>query len=108
MCSNPNGCNVNDEYWGRSGSLLCLTSGSGDIAWARLDDVRSQFGKTTSRITTSPEGYSYLCPDGSTVPVNSTSSPCVWVAKPWPVIATKRYLYKHKLLCYSSFFIVMF
>lgn len=38
---------------------------------------------------TSPDGYSYLCPDGHLQPLNVTQ-PCVWVAKPWPAIAARR------------------
>lgn len=38
-----------------------------------------------------PDGYSYLCPDGTKKPLNSTI-PCVWVSKPWPVIAAKRFV----------------
>lgn len=33
--------------------------------------------------------YSFLCLDGHLQPLNS-KNPCVWVAKPWPVIAAKR------------------
>lgn len=36
-----------------------------------------------------PTSYSYLCPDGHLQPINVTT-PCVWVAKPWPVIAARR------------------
>lgn len=33
--------------------------------------------------------YSFLCADGHLQPLNSTK-PCVWVAKPWPVVAAQR------------------
>ncbi|KAJ8921781.1 hypothetical protein NQ315_008407, partial [Exocentrus adspersus] len=86
LCSNPSKCSINDEYWGRVGSLLCLTDGAGDIAWARLDDAEVHFGlKSKNNIT----GYSFLCPDDTTMPLNTTK-PCVWVVKPWPVVASRR------------------
>ncbi|KAF5276054.1 hypothetical protein FQA39_LY00850 [Lamprigera yunnana] len=89
-CNSPGVCSMDDKYWGRRGPLLCLTDAVGDITWARLDDVRSHFGLTPGSRISSPDGYSYLCKDGSTVPLNSTTKPCVWVAKPWPVVASKR------------------
>ncbi|KAJ8938556.1 hypothetical protein NQ314_011445 [Rhamnusium bicolor] len=89
LCGNPSKCSVGDEYWGRRGSLLCLTDGAGDISWARLDDVEPHFGLTPGTAEATTEGYSFLCPDDSVLPLN-TSKPCVWVVKPWPVVATKR------------------
>ncbi|XP_050305304.1 transferrin [Anthonomus grandis grandis] len=89
LCGNPSTCSQNDKYWGRRGSLLCLTDGAGDISWARLEDVQQHFGFTPGTIPTNPEGYSLLCPDNTIMPLNSTN-PCIWVVKPWPVIATQR------------------
>ncbi|XP_060523755.1 transferrin [Cylas formicarius] len=89
LCDNPARCSKQDKYWGRRGSLLCLTDGAGDISWARLDDVRQHFGLTSGGKEDSPEFYSLLCPDDSVMPLNSTD-PCVWVVKPWSVIATRR------------------
>lgn len=43
-CYNPASCSKSDKYWGRVGSLLCLTGGKGDVAWVRLDDVKGHFG----------------------------------------------------------------
>jgi hypothetical protein len=90
LCDNPSRCEGSDKYWGRRGSLFCLTDGAGDVSWARLDDVRLHFGLVPGGSESSPEGYSFLCPDGTTRPVNGTN-PCIWVVKPWPVVATKRY-----------------
>ncbi|XP_063912474.1 transferrin [Zophobas morio] len=89
LCDNPTLCEISDKYWGRRGSLFCLTDGAGDISWARLDDVRLHFGLVPGNNESTPEGYSFLCPDGTSKPLNSTN-PCVWVVKPWPVVATKR------------------
>lgn len=44
ICYNPWQCGINDKHWGRRGPLNCLTAGVGEIAWTRLDDVRSHFG----------------------------------------------------------------
>ncbi|XP_074025807.1 transferrin 3 [Leptinotarsa decemlineata] len=89
LCGSPGRCTTHDKYWGRRGSLLCLTDGAGDISWARLDDVKSHFGLVAGSAEATPERYSFLCPDDSIIPVNS-SKPCVWVVKPWPVVAAKR------------------
>lgn len=86
LCGSPAKCSVNDEYWGRRGSLLCLTDGAGDVSWARLDDVRPHFGLQSDIY---PTRYSYLCPDDSLMPLNTTK-PCVWVVQPWPVVAARR------------------
>ncbi|KAK5650025.1 hypothetical protein RI129_001054 [Pyrocoelia pectoralis] len=90
LCNSPTVCSTDDKYWGRRGPLLCLTDGVGDITWARLDDVRSHFGLIPGSAVTTTDGYSYLCQDGTTIPLNSTTQPCVWVVKPWPVVASKR------------------
>lgn len=44
LCYNPGRCDKTDRYWGRMGSLYCLTSGDGQVAWARLVDVQALFG----------------------------------------------------------------
>lgn len=41
---------MHDKYWGRMGPLYCLTSGDGQVAWARLDDVESHFGVSLQNI----------------------------------------------------------
>lgn len=46
ICDNPGSCYTSDKYYGREGSLLCLTDNVGDIAWARLDDARVHFEVT--------------------------------------------------------------
>ncbi|XP_023309775.1 transferrin [Anoplophora glabripennis] len=86
LCGNPSKCSINDEYWGRRGSLLCLTDGAGDISWARLDDVKTHFGLQSGLV---PDQYSLLCPDDSLMPLTA-AEPCIWVVKPWPVVASRR------------------
>lgn len=44
LCYSPHRCDKSDRYWGRMGSLYCLTSGDGQVAWARLVDVQALFG----------------------------------------------------------------
>uniref|UniRef100_A0A6P7F5N0 Transferrin n=1 Tax=Diabrotica virgifera virgifera TaxID=50390 RepID=A0A6P7F5N0_DIAVI len=89
LCGDPEKCSMDDKYWGRRGSLYCLTDGAGDISWARLDDVRPHFGLVPGSPEASADGYYFLCPNDSIMPLNSTN-PCVWVVKPWPVVATRR------------------
>ncbi|XP_037914249.1 transferrin [Hermetia illucens] len=88
LCYDSYRCGVGDKHWGRRGALYCLTTGGGEVAWARLDDVRSHFGFSGLIAEANPNEYSFLCPDGLLQPLNSTY-PCVWVAKPWQAIAAK-------------------
>ncbi|GAB0096723.1 Transferrin [Sergentomyia squamirostris] len=89
ICGNPEHCGIGDKHWGRRGPLYCLTSGAGEVAWVRLDDVRSHFGFSGLPAESDPNAFSLLCPDGHLQPIN-TKYPCVWVAKPWPAVAVKR------------------
>lgn len=89
LCGDPSSCSRSDKYWGRKGSLLCLTDGIGEISWARLDDVQQHFGLLGEDIENDPAGYSFLCPDDTLLPVNTTK-PCIWVEKPWRVVASRR------------------
>lgn len=89
ICGSPSLCSQQDQYWGRKGSLLCLTDGAGDVSWARLDDVKQHFGLTPGGRESSPNNYTLLCPDDTLMPVNTTN-PCIWVEKPWPVVGSRR------------------
>ncbi|CRK98392.1 CLUMA_CG011751, isoform A [Clunio marinus] len=89
LCYNPSVCGVGDKHWGRRGPLYCLTSGSGEIAYVRLDDVKSFFGFTGLTPESDPNNYSYLCPDSHLQPLN-VENPCTWIDKPWSVLAAKR------------------
>ncbi|KFB37544.1 AGAP011169-PA-like protein [Anopheles sinensis] len=88
LCYNSYQCAIGDKHWGRRGPLYCLTSGAGEVAWARLDDVKGHFGFAGLPAEANPSEYSFLCPDGHLQPLD-TRKPCVWVAKPWPAIAAK-------------------
>lgn len=61
----------------------------GQVAWARLDDVRSHFGYSGLPAQADPNDFSYICADGHLQPL-TVKNPCVWVAKPWPAIAARR------------------
>ncbi|XP_076253125.1 transferrin 3 isoform X1 [Rhynchophorus ferrugineus] len=87
LCDVQDKCSMQDKYWGRRGSLFCLTDGAGEVSWARLDDVQQHFGLTPGGQEDNPDNFSFLCPDNSLMPVNS-SNPCVWVVKPWSVVAS--------------------
>nr|XP_029733414.1 transferrin-like [Aedes albopictus] len=89
LCYNPYQCGIGDKHWGRRGPLYCLTSGAGEVAWVRLDDVRSHFGFSGLPPEADPAGFSFLCPDGHLQPLD-TRKPCVWLAKPWPAVAAQR------------------
>ncbi|VVC35460.1 Hypothetical protein CINCED_3A020998 [Cinara cedri] len=84
-CKNPSKCNVNDQFWGRQGSLQCLSDCFGDISWARLSDVRAHFkGDSTNACSK----ISFLCPNGTLQPLE-TSNPCTWLSRPWPAIIAR-------------------
>ncbi|ALC42235.1 Tsf3, partial [Drosophila busckii] len=89
MCYDPYSCDDSDKHWGRRGTLYCLTNGGGSVSWARLDDTLSHFGLAGLPAQDDPAKYSYLCPDGHLQPINVTR-PCIWVSKPWPVVAAHR------------------
>jgi Transferrin len=59
------------------------------VAYVRLDDVRSFFGFTGLTAEADPESYSFLCPDSHLQPLNS-ENPCTWISKPWSAIASQR------------------
>ncbi|XP_036151373.1 transferrin isoform X2 [Monomorium pharaonis] len=83
-CEKPAGCYNTDKYYGREGALMCLTDGMGDVAWVRLGDARVHFKVQTIGM----QDYKFLCPDGTTKPLNF-NEPCVWISKPWPVVVAK-------------------
>jgi hypothetical protein len=82
---------MNDKYFGRVGTLYCLTDGAGDVAWARLPDIEYHFGIFGGqRAQAPPEEYSYLCADDKLVPLNNPEN-CAWLSRPWPAIIVRRY-----------------
>lgn len=59
------------------------------VAYAKLDDVRSFFGLTGLQREADPDDYNFLCPDSHLQPLTE-KNPCTWISKPWPVVAAKR------------------
>ncbi|XP_067000972.2 transferrin isoform X2 [Anabrus simplex] len=90
LCDSPQSCSTMDKYWGRVGSLYCLTDGLGDVAWGRLDDINQHFGITPGGPSNvSPDDYNFLCDDGSLAPLDKPQD-CTWVAHPWQSILARR------------------
>ncbi|KAI5742773.1 hypothetical protein M8J77_011203 [Diaphorina citri] len=83
LCEDPVKCDYPDNNSGYEGTLNCLTKSGGDIAWTKISYVRNYFGLSPNSVAkASKEHYSFLCPDGKTVPL--TETPCTWAARPWP------------------------
>ncbi|KAI5743980.1 hypothetical protein M8J77_024520 [Diaphorina citri] len=83
LCENPSKCDYPDNNSGYEGALNCLTKSGGDIAWTKLAYVKNYFGLSPNSVAKAPkDNYSFLCPDGKTVPL--TETPCTWAARPWP------------------------
>lgn len=83
LCENPGKCDYPDKNANYDGALNCLTKSGGDIAWTKLVVVKDYFGLSPNSVAMAPKDqYSFLCPDGSTVPL--TGTPCSWAARPWP------------------------
>jgi len=122
LCENRKECAENDKFAGFRGSLRCLTENRGDVAWTRLETVyqffsgqsplpqnpiQAQFpsqltsGSSPPIVGAAPQtapppvsisDYSFLCPDGSRLPVD-TQTPCTWAGRPWKAfVASNRYL----------------
>ncbi|KAH0952965.1 hypothetical protein HN011_010853 [Eciton burchellii] len=83
-CNNPASCYNSDKYYGWEGAALCLTDDVGDVAWIRLDQAQLHF--RTEMIDT--RDYKFLCQDGTTRPLDF-NQPCIWISRPWPVIAAR-------------------
>lgn len=88
LCERPEVCDYPDKFSGYEGALRCLSQNGGDVAWTKVIYVKRFFGlpvgravKTTA--TVDPSGYRYFCPDGTKVPIDATTKPCTWAARPW-------------------------
>lgn len=81
---------MNDKYFGRVGTLYCLTDGAGDVAWARLPDIQNHFGIFGEQPVKAPaEEYSFLCVDDKLVPLTDPEN-CAWLSRPWPAVIVRR------------------
>ncbi|KAF7995583.1 hypothetical protein HCN44_006690 [Aphidius gifuensis] len=88
LCEKPEVCDYPDKYSGYEGALRCLTQNGGDIAWTKVLYVKRYFGLPIGKTTVSPSvekasDYMYFCPDGTKVPIDATTKPCTWAARPW-------------------------
>lgn len=86
MCEHPDKCDYPDNYSGYEGALRCLASNGGQVAFTKVIYVRKFFGLPVGNIPAgtpeqNPDGFSYLCVDGSKVPVREKA--CSWAARPW-------------------------
>ncbi|XP_063891751.1 transferrin [Helicoverpa armigera] len=86
MCEHPDKCDYPDNYSGYEGALRCLATNGGQVAFTKVIYVRKFFGLPVGNIPAgtaeqNPDGYSYLCVDGSKVPIKSKA--CSWAARPW-------------------------
>nr|BAN20810.1 transferrin [Riptortus pedestris] len=87
LCEHPETCDYPDKNSGYEGALRCLAKAGGEVAWTKVIYVKKFFGmpygsQPAHESEYNPEGYSYLCPDGTRKPV--TGPPCIWAARPWP------------------------
>ncbi|CAH0683257.1 unnamed protein product [Spodoptera exigua] len=86
MCEHPDVCDYPDNYSGYEGALRCLATNGGQVAFTKVIYVRKFFGLPHGKIPAGtaeqdPDGYSYLCVDGSKVSVKDKA--CTWAARPW-------------------------
>ncbi|CAF4957928.1 unnamed protein product [Pieris macdunnoughi] len=86
MCEHPERCDYPDNYSGYEGALRCLAHNGGEVAFTKVIYVRKFFGlpvgtTPASQSPENPDEFSYLCADGSKVPVRE--KPCSWAARPW-------------------------
>lgn len=88
LCEKPDVCDYPDIYSGYEGALRCLAHNGGQVAWTKVIYVKRFFGLpvgVTPAVPTQedPTNYRYFCPDGTKVPIDATTKPCTWAARPW-------------------------
>ncbi|XP_076759575.1 transferrin 1 [Xylocopa sonorina] len=88
LCEKPEVCDYPDIYSGYEGALRCLVHNGGQVAWTKVIYVKRFFGLPVGvspavPTTENPADYRYFCPDGSKVPIDATTKPCTWAARPW-------------------------
>lgn len=97
LCENPEKCDYPDLYSGYDGAIRCMMAPNrGDVAWTKVVVVRQFFGlppySRTPEMDKDPamntDLYSYLCPDGTKMPLTS-DTPCTWAGRPWPGFISK-------------------
>ncbi|XP_015610061.1 transferrin [Cephus cinctus] len=88
LCEKPEVCDYPDIYSGYEGALRCLAHNGGDVAWTKVIYVKRFFGLPVGvspalPSNENPADFRYFCPDGSKVPIDATTKPCTWAARPW-------------------------
>lgn len=88
LCEKPSVCDYPDNYSGYEGALRCLAHNGGQVAWTKVIYVKRFFGLpvgVTPAVPTKedPSNFNYFCPDGTKVPIDATTKPCTWAARPW-------------------------
>ncbi|XP_043272670.1 transferrin [Venturia canescens] len=88
LCEKPSVCDYPDIYSGYEGALRCLAHNGGQVAWTKVIYVKKFFGLPigiTPAVPTQedPTNFRYFCPDGTKVPIDATTKPCTWAARPW-------------------------
>lgn len=88
LCEKPEVCDYPDIYSGYEGALRCLVHNGGQVAWTKVIYVKRFFGLPVGvspavASNEDPTNYRYFCPDGSKVPIDATTKPCTWAARPW-------------------------
>ncbi|XP_017889862.1 transferrin [Ceratina calcarata] len=88
LCEKPDVCDYPDIYSGYEGALRCLAHNGGEVAWTKVIYVKRFFGLPVGvspavPSTENPADFRYFCPDGTKVPIDATTKPCTWAARPW-------------------------
>lgn len=82
LCHNANQCSYDTTTVSNHRAALdCLRSG-GDVAYVSQQDA-VEFFLFNNDIA---DNYSYMCPNGTLVPVKDNTNICSWLTQPWPVI----------------------
>ncbi|XP_053948794.1 transferrin [Anastrepha ludens] len=82
LCEKPEQCNYPDIFSGYDGAIRCLDKGKGEVAFTKVQYIKSYFGLTPgSKAEGDPSEFEYLCEDGTRRPV--TGPACSWAQRPW-------------------------
>lgn len=79
LCPNASTCSYDDPSNTHLAALQCLER-NGDVVYSSVLEIKRFFDERTAIAN----DFSYLCPNGSMVPV--TGPACSWMSQPWPVV----------------------
>lgn len=105
-CQNATLCSSNDEFAGDDGTLRCLFSGYGQVAFTTSRTVERYLlaDRLDRRLV---NNFVYLCLDGSKLPLD-TGRPCEWAHKPTNVFVTAPHRSSTEKELYLNFLQLMF